>query len=156
MKRLLLITLLIAITIVSAVAQSPRTSGEQEVLRLQAAFYQAYAKGDSASIDRLLAADYTHNDLRGGLKDRMGYMAYIDSVASAIKSGTVKIDSSGLDDLRVRVYGDTAVATGRWSASGAKEGSDQDSEQLRFTYVWVKGAGRWKAVAGQVTPITAK
>ena len=155
MKRFLAIACLTIITAQLAIASTPTSGDEQEVSKLQAGFYEAYSKGDSAAIDRLLADEYTHNDLRGGFKDRAAYMAYIKSVASAIKSGTVKIAHCGIDDLRVRIYGAMGVATGRWSAQGSK-GGDQTTEQLRFTYVWVKRGDRWQAVAGQVTPVASK
>jgi len=155
MKRFLTIAFLTFISAQLAIGGTPTYGDEQEVSKLQASFYEAYSKGDSAAVDRLLADDYTHNDLRGGFKDRTAYMAYINSVAAAIKSGTVKIDRSGIDDLRVRIYGAMGVATGRWSAQGSK-GGDQNTEQLRFTYVWVKRANHWQAVAGQVTPVTSK
>src|SRR5262249_45259412 len=113
MKRFLAITLLTFITAQFAIASAPLSGDEQDVTKLQAGFYEAYSKGDSAAIDRMLADDYTHNDLRGGFKDRAAYIAYINSVAAAIKSGSVKIDRSSIDDLRVTIYGDVAVATGR-------------------------------------------
>jgi len=155
MRPFLAITLLTFVTGQFAIASTPTSGDEQEVTKLQGSFYEAYSRGDSAAIDRMLADDYTHNDLRGGFKDRAAYMAYINSVAAAIKSGSVKIDRSSIDDLRVRIYGNMAVATGRWTAQGAK-GGDQTTEQLRFTYVWVKRANHWQAVAGQVTPVTSK
>jgi len=131
-------------------ASKQPTNLEQELMRLETEFYEAYTKGDAATIERLLAEDYTHNDIRGGFKSRAAYMMYINALSDSIKSGAMKIDSSNLDDLRVRVYGDTAVVTGRWSARGQR-GGKEDSEQLRFVNVWVKQNGRWQAVAGQVT-----
>ena len=127
-------------------------NAERELFKLETEFYEAYAKGDAAKIERLLATDYTHNDIRGGFKSRANYMMYITTLADGIKAGAVKIESSTIDDLRVRVYGDTAVATGRWTASGQR-GDKVDAEQLRFVNVWVKQQGRWQTVAGQVTMV---
>jgi ketosteroid isomerase-like protein len=130
-------------------------AAQQEVTRLEGDFYKAYEKGDVATIDRLLAPDYTHNDIRGGLKVRADYMMYINALADQIKAGKVTIVSARMEDLKVRVYGETAVATGRWTAGGQR-GGKEDSEQMRFTHVWVKRDGRWQGVAGQVTLVTVK
>ena len=128
-------------------------NAQRELAQLETEFYQAYTNGEASKIDRLLAADYTHNDIRGGFKTRAAYMMYINALADGIKAGTIKIDSSATDDLRVRVYGDTAVVTGRWTARGRRGGKDDD-EQLRFVNVWVKQQGaHWQTVAGQVTMV---
>lgn len=156
MKHISSTVLLLFLTIPLVPAQKKQDGSvrnldaERELVQLETEFYEAYAKGDAARIERLLAADYTHNDIRGGFKTRTNYMDYINALADGIKAGTVKIDSSAIDDLKVRVYGDTAVATGRWTAGGQR-GGKEDAEQLRFINVWVKLHGRWRTVAGQVT-----
>lgn len=158
MKYLLPTALLVILTVSLSPAQKKQdgsASGppaERELAQLETVFYEAYTKGDAASIDRLLSADYTHNDIRGGFKSRAAYMMYINALADGIKAGTIKIDSSTTDDLRVRVYKDTAVVTGRWTARGQR-GGKEDAEQIRFVNVWVKQQGHWQTVAGQVTMV---
>jgi ketosteroid isomerase-like protein len=158
MKSISPIAVLVIFTMSLAPAQTKQEgaarglNAEQDLAQLEAEFYEAYTNGEAAKIDRLLAADYTHNDIRGGFKTRAAYMMYINTLADRIKAGAIKIDSSATDDLRVRVYGDTAVVTGRWTARGRRGGKD-DAEQLRFLNVWVKQQGHWQTVAGQVTMV---
>jgi len=54
--------------------------------------------------------------------------------------------------LKVRVYGDTAVVTGRSVQSGRENGKDY-SGNYWFTRVYVKQNGQWLTVALQTTPI---
>jgi len=69
---------------------------------------------------------------------------------SAIKSGDIKITSNELSDLKVRVYGDTAVVTGKTDVKGTSGGKDISGPTL-FTRVYVKKDGRWQSVAFQQT-----
>jgi len=54
-----------------------------------------------------------------------------------------------LSELKVRVYGDTAVVTGL-NMAAAVDGSF--TTRIRFTDVFVKHAGTWRAVSAQETP----
>jgi len=54
-----------------------------------------------------------------------------------------------LSDLAVRVYGDTAIVTGKTSATAA--GAAPQTVALRFTDVFVKREGRWIVVASHAT-----
>ena len=58
------------------------------------------------------------------------------------------------DDVRVRVYGDAAVATGRIRSEGTFRGQPRGG-RTRFTRVFVRRGGRWQLVANQLTPIVS-
>jgi ketosteroid isomerase-like protein len=55
-----------------------------------------------------------------------------------------------IDDVKVRQYGETAVATGRTEAKGSYRGLSA-SVVLRFTDVFVRRDGRWQAVASHAS-----
>jgi creatinine amidohydrolase len=55
------------------------------------------------------------------------------------------------DDLLVRVFGDSAVVTGRTNA--ATGGAKPEALTLRFTDVFVRRAGRWQIVASHATRV---
>jgi ketosteroid isomerase-like protein len=59
--------------------------------------------------------------------------------------------------VKVRVYGDAAVVTGRATIKGQlKTGADsaQDiSGQYRYTRVYVKQQGQWRLVSFQFAPV---
>jgi hypothetical protein len=48
------------------------------------------------------------------------------------------------EDIRVRVFGDVAVATACGMAKGRYKGQDP-SGQFRYTRIWVKRNGQWQA-----------
>src|SRR5207245_7214296 len=54
------------------------------------------------------------------------------------------------DDVKVSVYGDTAIVTGRVTEKGIFNGRSLNS-QSRYTDVWVKRNGLWQVVAAQNT-----
>jgi ketosteroid isomerase-like protein len=72
-----------------------------------------------------------------------------------LKSGDSVITSWVLSDMKVRVYGDTAVVTGRDTTEETYKGKDVSS-QRRWTHTWVKRAGRWQCVASQSSWIPQK
>lgn len=61
-------------------------------------------------------------------------------------------DSYSVDDVNVRVYGDTAVVTSRATLAG-KRGDQVLSGQYRGTSVFVKKGEGWQVVASQSTRI---
>jgi ketosteroid isomerase-like protein len=48
--------------------------------------------------------------------------------------------------MQIRVYGDTAIATGRFFGKGQFKGTPLDERQ-RFTSVLVKRNGQWQIIA---------
>jgi ketosteroid isomerase-like protein len=67
-------------------------------------------------------------------------------------SGDIKVQSMELTDLKVRAYGDTAVAIGTNAIDGTFKGKEMKGN-YRFTDVWVKRNGKWQVVASQVTKV---
>ena len=67
-------------------------------------------------------------------------------VLSDFTSGDLKFQSITTDDVQVRVYGNTAVETGRSTMIGQDKGKVVPRDN-RFTRVWVKQQGRWRLVA---------
>ena len=49
-------------------------------------------------------------------------------------------------DLKVTVFGDTAIATGTFTGKGTTAGKPVDA-RARFTDTWVKADGKWLCVA---------
>jgi ketosteroid isomerase-like protein len=69
-----------------------------------------------------------------------------------LKSGTLKMESTKNDDMKVQVYGDTAIVTYRSTDKGKYKDFDI-SGQYRWTDVFVKRNGRWQIVSTQGTRI---
>jgi ketosteroid isomerase-like protein len=133
-----------------ASAAKNRTAGNQTVQnqlkQMEKQRAEALMKGDAGFIDRTTADDYTMITSSGELRNKGRAMG-------DLKSGEVKFQSADVDDLEVRVYGDTAVVTGRHTQKAQSAGNNI-SGQYRFTRVYVKQKGQWKAVAYQATRIS--
>jgi ketosteroid isomerase-like protein len=75
-------------------------------------------------------------------------------VISDFTSGDLKFQSITTDDVRVRVYGDAAVETGRSTMDGQDKGKAVPHD-TRFTRVWVKQKGHWRLVANHYSSNTS-
>ena len=69
------------------------------------------------------------------------------------KTGQTKLTSDEVSDMKVRVYGNTAVVTGTADGAGTMAGKDTKG-QIMFTRVWVKKGGSWQPVAFQQTLVS--
>ena len=66
-----------------------------------------------------------------------------------------KYDSADYDDVKVTVFGDTAIATGGFTAKGTDASGKPFNTRERWTDTWVKMPnGKWQCVATHGSPIT--
>lgn len=139
MKRIVLIASLIFM--VSAYAQNRTDTAklEKEVLDVDTQRAEAYVNGDVATLDRILAEDVTYVHPTGKVETKA-------EVIAGFKNQDRKYKSIKRDDVVVRIYGSTAVVTGRNTISAEYQGKNYDV-QNRFTRVYVKQAGNWHLVA---------
>lgn len=121
---------------------------EEELLKLEKEFAQAVASNNADALDRLLADDWIIVEPDGGLIDKARFLG-------VIRSGALSHESMESTDLKVRVYGNTAVVTGLTTSKGKFMGQDFISCE-RATDIFVKQADRWQCVFTQLTRFTKK
>ena len=128
---------------------------EREIRELEAQLSRAVVAGDRGLFDRVLASDFTHTSHSGQFKTRAEWMAEdkVDSRQGKPQAGKTTYEAFDVDDLAVRIYGETAVVTGRSTPKGRTARGEPIRGQYRFLRVWVKRDGRWQAVAFQGTRI---
>ena len=97
---------------------------EQEIRTMVAQFAEAFAKADTAVLSRLLADDYVHTNANGGVLDKARWLAFAKTRHDDLKAGKVRIDTYRNDDIRIRVYGNTAVVTGQNTTLGFRDGKE--------------------------------
>jgi hypothetical protein len=133
---------------VTILAQQKSGSAKQELIDLEHgwAAAQVQDKLDLAFLDRILADDYVQTNWDGTRATKA-------QVLASLKSKEDAITYSAGDDYEVRVYGDAAVVTGRWTGKETIKGKDT-SGQYRWTDTWIKKAGRWQCVASQNAKIS--
>jgi ketosteroid isomerase-like protein len=156
MKRIaftvsLVVLVFAAASLAQTITFSPRAksaSVEQELIKLENEWNDATVKRDVAFLDGILANNWTGTDQDGTFLSKAQFLA-------SLKSGKDVISSEVADEMKVRVYGDTAVVTGRNTFKGKLKGKDT-SGQERWTDVFVKSTGLWQCVASHWSRIAAK
>jgi ketosteroid isomerase-like protein len=121
---------------------------EEEFLKLDKEFAEAIVKNDPEAIGQFVADDWIIIDPDGGVVDGARFF-------DVIKSGALTHEMMNSEDLRVRVYGDSAVVTGFTRTKGKFMGQEF-STQERATDVFVKRDGRWQCVLTHLTRIPNK
>ena len=114
---------------------------EQQVLELEHAWADALVRCDASALDRIVAYEMVGTDPGGRVWDKSSYL-------ETVKRGDFQIRTIELTDLKVRVFGDAAVATGltvvnRTAPSGFGRGA------ARYTDMYVRRGGCWQCVAWQ-------
>src|SRR5207237_2265957 len=116
---------------------------EEELKKLETDRAAAAVKGDVATLEKQTSDDYTFINLYGQMSDK-------SQMVNNFKTGRTKITSNEVSDMKVRVYGNTAVITGKADVAGTMAGKDTKG-QIMFTRVYVKKGGSWQSVAFQQT-----
>jgi ketosteroid isomerase-like protein len=72
------------------------------------------------------------------------------AVLAAAKSDTWS--SAAYSDIKVTVFGSTAIATGTFTGKGTHAGKSVDA-QVRFTDTWMMTNGKWLCIATHDSPL---
>jgi hypothetical protein len=158
MRRFLLILAagIAAVSLGSGRSEEDRNiRAEREVRELEAQLSRAVVLGDRAFFERVLAADFTHTSHAGRFKTRAEWMAEekVENRPGTPQAGKTTYEAFDVDDLAVRIYGETAVVTGRSTPKGRNAKGEPIRGRYRFLRVWVKRGEGWQAVAFQGTRI---
>lgn len=115
-------------------------------LKTQAdAWDQAIVRKDRAAIERNMADDFRQIDARGNVETKA---SFVDGLVSP----DLVLDPYTVEDFEVRVYGDTALLSGRTRMTGKYQGQAFNSH-YRYIDVYVKRRGAWKIVSVQISRI---
>jgi ketosteroid isomerase-like protein len=121
---------------------------QEELLKLENDFARAVTNNDADAVDGFLSDDWIIVDPDGSIIDKARFLG-------VIKSGALSHEMMESADLRVRLYGNTAVVTGLTTAKGKFMGQDFTSCE-RATDIFVKQNDRWQCVFTQLTRFTKK
>ena len=127
------------------VASGPAPATENDIKQLEIDRQDAFVKGQIDRLDRETAEDYTTINGSGKQSSKPQMMANL-------RAKKTKVISVKLDNLKARVYGDTAILTGEYRDIYVRDGVQGETHAL-FTRVFVKSHGRWQAVAYQQTNV---
>ena len=135
----------------SVFAQAPRPDGyswdQVALMQLERDIGQANIKRDRAFFERVEADEFIFTDSGGGVTTKAEDVASLDKAP-----GEFKLASYDVDEMKVTVYGKTAVVTGRVTST-YRGGGRESVIRTRFTDVFVKRGSRWQIVAGHSSRI---
>ena len=119
----------------------------REIERLESEWRQALIQNDVTTVNRLLSDDYLGVNANGTLETKADALALR-------RSGVVKISTIDPDNVKVHVYGDTAVVTSRVSVAG-RDGDRDISGTYHYTRVYSFRSGEWKIVSFEASRLPA-
>jgi hypothetical protein len=117
-------------------------------MQLERDIGKANVARDAAFFELVEADEFLFTDSGGGLTTKA---EDVDGVRKP-PNPDVKLLAYDVDDMRVRVYGDAAVVTGRVTTRQLVKGEERTGRS-RFTDVFVRRGGRWQIVAGHSSRI---
>jgi ketosteroid isomerase-like protein len=136
--------------IVIAMPSRAQPSGEIEndLLKIQEEWATARVEGDVPYLERLYAKEFRVQAQNGSVLER-------DADIANFATGALKPDYVRDEDMKVSVYGNTAIVTGIENMGGTYNGNYGEFS-VRFINVFVQREERWQLVVHQSTPIPKK
>ncbi|MDQ6772194.1 MAG: nuclear transport factor 2 family protein [Candidatus Dormibacteraeota bacterium] len=120
-------------------ADTTVTSDLGQLLALNRDYVDSVQRGDVARFEQILADDFICSNPDGSLVDKPAFL--LQTAQPVTLAGLVA------EDVRVRVLGDVAIIHARTAYTTA--GGERRSG--RYTDVWARRNGSWKAIAAHVT-----
>jgi ketosteroid isomerase-like protein len=140
MKKLAL-TISLAVFQVAAAPAGDRS----EILAVERAWDTAVVKRDVAALNRILADDFLLVWINGQVSGKRDML-------KAVAARKAEIDPFETEDVNVRIYGDTAVVTGRFTQT-AHLGERSETNQFRYTDVYHRTRRGWQAISAHASLI---
>jgi ketosteroid isomerase-like protein len=148
LKILRFVILLVAVFSGNALAQAEQrqTSGAQrEVIKTDNEIRKAIVAADTTALDRLLADEWTVTHTNGKQQTKAQFL-------EAFRSGRVRFERMDLDDVKIQVFGNTAVLTARITDKVVFKGEPAEG-QVRVISIYIKRDHRWQNLTEQATHI---
>jgi ketosteroid isomerase-like protein len=139
MARFLIVVLVAALASGHSPAQSSRArTDERALLRLEDSWASALVRRDAVTFRRLLADGFVYSE-----NDRTSTR---DEVLRDTIGTPDTVTAAHNEDMRVHLFGPTAVVTGWLVVRGHGPGGPFD-RRYRFTDTWARRNGQWQIVA---------
>ena len=136
---------LVTLFSIGAVAFSQNNGTEKAVAALEQKWLESEKTNSPDLVAALLADKFISTSSEGQVSDKAKWLA--DAKAT-------KYESVDHQNLKVTVFGDTAIATGDFMAKGTDSSGKPIDVHERFTDTWVKmPSGKWQCVAGHGSPV---
>lgn len=138
--------LLSAVTTQAHAVFPHRDNAHKEIEGLELDWRQAQLTNNISEVERLLADDYLGISANGTLETKADEL-------TRRRSGSMHITQLELSDIKVRIYGDTAVVTSKAELTG-KNGDRDIGGRYRYTRVYSNKDGQWRIVSFEASRIS--
>ena len=126
-------------------SQDKQAGTEKAVAALEQQWLQSQKTNNPELVSPLLADKFINTDSDGKATGKSETLA---------RAKASKYDSAAYEDFKVTAFGDTAIATGVFTAKMTDESGKPRDVHERFTDTWVKMPnGQWQCVASQGSPV---
>jgi ketosteroid isomerase-like protein len=126
-----------------------QSSGDEHALiKIQHDWAEARMKGDSSYTRRLEAEDCTVVWPDGSIVNKREDLKSM--------TGDIVFAEFKIDDLQVRLYGDTGIVVGQGTIRAHEGKQNLLGGKFVWTDTFIKQHDGWKVVASQVTPVLEK
>ena len=149
MRRICLWCLVALLSVGSAVWSQVQTPGESEkaVAALENQWLQSQKTNNSDLLVPLLADKFVETSSDGKVTGKA------ETIATA---KSIKYQSAEYSDVKVTVFGNTAIATGRFKGKMADASGKSVDINERWTDTWLKMPnGKWQCIASHASPVTS-
>lgn len=147
MKRTLLGSTLVLLWLASTAALEAQKTGatEESIATLEGHWLKAQRDSNPDLLAPLLAEGFVNTSTDSNVTNKPDTLAIVKSS---------KWNSADYQDVKVRVFGDTAIATGVFTGKGSDTSGKTVTVNERWTDTWVKMPnGKWQCVASHASPM---
>jgi ketosteroid isomerase-like protein len=122
------------------------SEGESMVIALEKSRNQAYRLRDGKALSALLHDSLVLVNDDGSLQSKSGFLTGIDKAKPSANQ------QENPESIKVRFFGNVAIATGVFRQSGVENGK-AFVRRNRFVDTWIHNGNLWQCVAASATPI---
>jgi ketosteroid isomerase-like protein len=151
-RIVLLLSALVAMATVTGAAAAREPIPDEadlprEIERLENQLIAAIEAKDFATYQRLVAEDYVAVGAAGEQTRAQAIEAY--------RSGALSLPGLKIGDVKVHVYGDTAMLSARTFGDRVEAGKTVPN-RVRYMRIWMKRQGQWRAVSQMARPLESQ
>jgi ketosteroid isomerase-like protein len=137
------ILLALASTRQAAAQKVKDDSQETKLLVMEHLWNEAQVNRDARALDSMIGGAFVNTEYDGEVSDKAKFLDDIRDPHFNLRSLTIQ-------DLKVSMYGDSAVVVGVYHTRGTYQSKPYEHSG-RFTDTWVFTEGRWQCVASHTS-----
>jgi ketosteroid isomerase-like protein len=147
LSRLSVLVIAVIVALATLVgAQEPTEAVKSRIIALEKAWNQAYRYRDKKALTEILDDSMILIEEDGSIQSRSVFLAGIDAARPSDEQ------LAEPESISVRLFGDTAIATGVFLRRGFANGKPY-LKRNRFVDTWLKRGGSWVCIAASATPL---